>query len=139
MAAMVVALAGGLLVMASAMLRQTYVALTLSILVVLSLLTFTYVSAARLDPQLSARFSVARIPPERAAITYSYKLQRAWQYQLNFYLHREITEWNPEIAGEAVVVTNQKHLEELKTHAEIVSVISDRSPQAEIVIVRPKS
>jgi 4-amino-4-deoxy-L-arabinose transferase-like glycosyltransferase len=139
MAAMVVALAGGLLVMASAMLRRTYVALTLSILVVLSLLTFTYVSAARLDPQLSARFSVARIPPERAAITYSYKLQRAWQYQLNFYLHREITEWNPEIAGEAVVVTNQKHLEELKTHAEIVSVISDRSPQAEIVIVRPKS
>ena len=137
-AAMVVALTGGLLVMASAMLRRTHVALLLSVVVVLFLLTFTYVSAARLDAQLSARFSAAQIPPERASVTYSYKLQRAWQYQLNFYLHREIPEWNPEVAGEAVVVTNQKHLAELRAHAEIVSVISDRSSQAEVVTVRPK-
>ena len=139
MAAMVVALAGGLAVMALAMLRRTDAALALSILVVLFLLTFTYVSAARLDPQLSARFSAAQITPQQAAVTYSYKLQRAWQYQLNFYLHREIPEWSPEVAGEAVVVTNQQHLAELKNSAEIVAVISDSSPQAEVVTVRRKT
>jgi 4-amino-4-deoxy-L-arabinose transferase-like glycosyltransferase len=138
-AAMLVALVGGLLVMACAMLRRTHAALALSILVVLFLLTFTYVSAARLDPQLSARFSAAQIGPQQVAVTYSYKLQRAWQYQLNFYLHREIPEWSPEVAGEAVVVTSQKHLAELKNNTEIVSVISDRSSQAEVVTVRRKT
>jgi 4-amino-4-deoxy-L-arabinose transferase-like glycosyltransferase len=139
MAAMVVALAGGLAVMALAMLRRTDATLALSILVVLFLLTFTYVSAARLDPQLSARFSAAQITPQQAAVTYSYKLQRAWQYQLNFYLHREIPEWSPEVVGEAVVVTSQKHLAELRNSAEIVAVISDSSPQAEVVTVRRKT
>ena len=139
MAAMVVALAGGLLVMGSAMLRQTHAAVALSIVVVLFLLTFTYGSAARLDPQLSARFSAAQIGLEHEAFTYSYKLQRAWQYQMNFYLHREIAEWSPEIAGEAVVVTSQKNMPELRARAEIISIISEISPQGEIVIVRPKT
>jgi 4-amino-4-deoxy-L-arabinose transferase-like glycosyltransferase len=138
-AAMVVALVGGLSVMACAMLRRTHTALALSVIVVLFLLTFTYGSAARLDPKLSARFSAAQISPQQAPVTYSYKLQRACQYQLNFYLHREITEWSPEIAGESVVVTNQKNLPELKTRAEIVSMISEISPQAEVVIVSPKT
>ncbi len=100
--------------MGAAMLRQTHAAVALSIVVVLFLLTLRMVPLARLDPQLSARFSAAQIGLEHAPITYSYKLQRAWQYQLNFYLHREIAEWSPEIAGEAVVVTSQKNLPELR-------------------------
>ncbi|MEQ1473116.1 MAG: glycosyltransferase family 39 protein [Candidatus Acidiferrum sp.] len=139
MVAVVVAMAGGLLGMAAAMLRRTTAALTISILVVLSLLTFTYVSASRLDPQFSARFSAAQIGRDRASVTYAYKLQRAWQYQLNFYLHREVSEWNPEVTGETVVVTNQKNLAELKSHAEISTVISDQSPQAQVVVVRPRT
>jgi 4-amino-4-deoxy-L-arabinose transferase-like glycosyltransferase len=139
MVAVVVTMAGGLVVMAAAMLRRTVVALTISILVVLSLLTFTYVSASRLDPQLSSRFSAAQIGPGRASVTYAYKLQRGWQYQLNFYLHREIVEWSPEITGESIVVTNLKNLAELKSRAEIITVISNQSPQAQVVLVRPRA
>ncbi len=136
--AAVVAITGGLLVMAAAMLRRTHAALVLSVVVVLCLLTFAYVSASRLDPQLSARFSAAQIDREPSANAYAYKLQRAWQYQMNFYLHRELMEWSPEVAGETVVVTNQKHLAELKASAEIISVISDVSPQAQVLAVRPR-
>jgi hypothetical protein len=74
---------------------------------------------------------------QRAANTYSFKLQRSWQYQLNFYLHHEIAEWSPDIAGEAMVVTSQKNLEELKKSAQIVRVVSEQSPQAEAVVVKP--
>ena len=74
---------------------------------------------------------------ERAANTYSFKLQRSWQYQLSFYLHREIVEWSPDVAGEATVVTSEKNLEELERSAQIVTVISQQSPQAEVVVVRP--
>jgi len=52
-------------------------------------------------------------------------------------LHREIVEWNPSVAEDAVVVTSQKNLEELKRSAQIIAVISEQSPQAEVVMVRP--
>ena len=87
--------------------------------------------------KLSARNCARQIGVERAANTYSFKLQRSWQYQLNFYLHREIVEWSPNVAGDAIVVTGQKNLEELKRSAQIVAVISELSPQAEVVVVRP--
>jgi hypothetical protein len=74
---------------------------------------------------------------ERAANTYSFKLQRSWQYQLNFYLHREIPEWGPAVGGEATVVTSEKNLLELERNAQIIAVISKVSPQAEVVVVRP--
>ncbi len=90
-----------------------------------------------LDKEISAHQTVEQIDTSRAEQTYGFKLQRGWQYQLNFYLHREIAEWNPGIAGEAVVITPEKHLEELRRQAEIVSIISDRSRQAEIVLVKP--
>jgi hypothetical protein len=103
---------------------------------VLFLLNLVYVSLSKLDPQLSARSCARQIGVERAANTYSFKLQRSWQYQLNFYLHREILEWSPNVAGEVTVVTSEKNLQELEKSAQIVAVISEQSPQAEIVVVR---
>jgi 4-amino-4-deoxy-L-arabinose transferase-like glycosyltransferase len=132
----IVAAVGGLIVIVAA-LRRTRAGLTFSVVVVLFLLNLVYVSVVRLDPQLSARSCARQIGVERAANTYSFKLQRSWQYQLNFYLHREIVEWSPGVAGEAVVVTGQKNLEELKRSAQIIAVISEQSPQAEVVTVRP--
>jgi hypothetical protein len=35
------------------------------------------------------------------------------------------------------VVTSEKNLEELERSAQIVTVISQQSPQAEVVVVRP--
>jgi hypothetical protein len=105
---------------------------------VLFLLNLVYVSISKLDPQLSARSCAKQVGVERAANTYSFKLQRSWQYQLNFYLRREIPEWSPNVAGEAVVVTGAKNLEELEKSARIIAVVSELSLQAEVVVVRPR-
>ena len=133
----IVATVGGLLVIGAALLRQTRAGLTFSVVLVLFLLNLVYVSLSKLDPQLSARSCARRIGVERAANTYSFKLQRSWQYQLSFYLHREIAEWSPNVAVEATVVTSERNLEELERSAQIVAVISKQSPQAEVVVVRP--
>jgi hypothetical protein len=129
--------AGGLIVIGAALLRQTRAGLIFSVVLVLFLLNLVYVSLGKLDPQLSARSCARQIGLERAANTYSFKLQRSWQYQLNFYLHHEIMEWSPRVAGEATVVTSEKNLEELERSAQIVAVISKQSPEAEVVVVMP--
>jgi 4-amino-4-deoxy-L-arabinose transferase-like glycosyltransferase len=133
----IAALAGGLIVIGAALLRQTRAGLTFSVVLVLFLLNFVYVSLSKLDAQVSARSCAKRIGVERAANTYSFKLQRSWQYQLNFYLHREIMEWNENVDGEATVVISQKNLEALEKSAQIIAVISEQSRQAEVVVVRP--
>lgn len=134
----IVAVVGGLIVVVAALLRQTRAGLTFSVVVVLFLLNLVYVSISKLDPLLSARSCTRQIRVERAANTYSFKLQRSWQYQLNFYLHREIPEWSPNVAGEAVVVTDAKNLEELEKSARVIAVVSEQSPEAEVVVVRPR-
>jgi 4-amino-4-deoxy-L-arabinose transferase-like glycosyltransferase len=134
---MLVAALGGLAIVFLAVLRQFRTGLLAAVLVQLFLLTLVYVSAAKLDLGLSARATVARIGPSLQPQVYSYKLQRAWLYQSNFYLHREVLEWNPAIEREAVVITPVKYLGELKENAEIVSVVSEFSPQAVVVELRP--
>jgi 4-amino-4-deoxy-L-arabinose transferase-like glycosyltransferase len=133
----IVAAVGGLMVIGAALLRQTRAGLILSVVLVLFLFNLVYVSLSKLDAQLSARSCAKLIGVERAANTYSFKLQRSWQYQLNFYLHREIVEWSPSVAGEAMVVTGEKNLAELEKSTQIIAVISEQSPQAEVVVVRP--
>jgi hypothetical protein len=125
-----------LIVIVAAMLRQTRAGLTFCVVLVLFLLNLVYVSLGKLDAQLSARSCAGRIGAERATNTYSFKLQRSWQYQLNFYLHREIAEWSPSVAGDVTVVTKEKNLEELERSAQIVAVISKQSPEAQIVVLR---
>jgi len=133
-----VAAVGGLIVMGTALLRQTRAGLTFCVVLVLFLLNLVYVSVSKLDAQLSARSCARQIGLERAANTYSFKLQGSSQYQLSFYLHHEIVEWSPNVAGKAVVVTSGKNLEELERSAQIVAIISEQSPQAEAVMVRPR-
>jgi 4-amino-4-deoxy-L-arabinose transferase-like glycosyltransferase len=134
----IVAAVGGLIVIGAALLRQTRVGLTFCVVLVLSLLNFVYVSISKLDPLLSARSCAGQVGVERAANTYSFKLKRSWQYQLNFYLHREISEWSSNVGSEVTVVTSEKNLEELEKSAQIITVVSQQSPQAEVVVVRPR-
>jgi 4-amino-4-deoxy-L-arabinose transferase-like glycosyltransferase len=133
----VVAGLGGLIIIVAALMRQTRAGLIFSVVLVLFLLNLVYVSISKLDPELSARGCARQIGVERAANTYSFKLQRSWQYQLNFYLHREIAQWSPAVGGEATVVTSEKNLQELERNAQIIAVISTISPQAQVVVVRP--
>jgi 4-amino-4-deoxy-L-arabinose transferase-like glycosyltransferase len=132
----IVAAVGGFMVIGTALLRQTRAGLTFAVVLVLFLLNLVYVSLGKLDAQLSARSCASQIGAERVANTYSFKLQRSWQYQLNFYLHREIAEWSPNVAGEVTVVTSESNLGELERSALIVAVTSKQSPQAEIVVIR---
>jgi 4-amino-4-deoxy-L-arabinose transferase-like glycosyltransferase len=132
----IVAAVGGLIVIVAALLRQTRAGLSFSVVLVLFLLNLVYVSLGKLDSELSARSCARQIGAERAANTYFFKLQRSWQYQLNFYLHREIMEWSPNVSGEVTVATSEKNLEELERSAQIVAVICKQSPQAEVVVVR---
>ncbi len=134
----IAAVVGGLIVIGAALLRRTRAGLTFCVVLVLFLLNLVYVSIGKLDPLLSARSCAGQIGTERAANTYSFKLQRSWQYQLNFYVHREIPEWSPNVAGEAVVVTGAKNLEELEKSAQVIAVVSEQSPDAEVVVVRPR-
>jgi 4-amino-4-deoxy-L-arabinose transferase-like glycosyltransferase len=134
----IVAAVGGLIVIGAALLRQTRGGLTFCVVLVLFLLNLVYVSISKLDPLLSARSCAGQIGVERAANTYSFKLQRSWQYQLNFYLHREIVEWSPNVAGEVAVVISKKNLEELEKSAQVIAVVSEQSPEAEVVVVRPR-
>jgi 4-amino-4-deoxy-L-arabinose transferase-like glycosyltransferase len=127
---------GGLVIIFLALVRKTSAGLICAVMVMLPLITLGYVGVEKLDPGLSARASAAQIGTSQAARTYSFKLQRGWEYQLDFYLHREITEWSPDVSGEAIVVTTDKNLRELKKSAEIIAVITDRSKQAQIVEVR---
>jgi 4-amino-4-deoxy-L-arabinose transferase-like glycosyltransferase len=134
---MIVAGFGGLLISAAALLRRTRMALICAAILQLALLTLAYSSLSNVDAEISARNAARQIEATRADQAYAFRLQRGWQYQVNFYLHREIAEWNPGISGEAVVITPEKHLAELRREAEILSIVSDRSKQAEIVLVKP--
>ena len=134
---MLVAALGGLAVIFLALIRKNVAGLICAVLTMLLLVTLGYVGIEKLDPAISARASAAQIGAARAARAYSFKIQRGWEYQLDFYLHRELTEWNAGVSGEAVVVTTKQNLGELKKRAEIIAVISELSPQAQIVEVRP--
>ena len=128
---------GGLVVIFLTLIRKTVAGLICAVMAMLLLVTLGYVGVEKLDSGISARASAAQIGASRAAQTYAFKLQRGWEYQFDFYLHRELTEWSPSVSGEALVVTTKTNLAELKRSAEIVAVISELSPQAEIVEVRP--
>jgi 4-amino-4-deoxy-L-arabinose transferase-like glycosyltransferase len=132
-----VASLAGVLVVFLAMLRQQMSALLASVISLLLLLNLVYVSLEKLDPQLSARSTSKKIAAPNASNAYAFKLDRGWHYQLNFYLHREIPEWSLTVPDETIVVTNAKHLAELRKLSSEVTVISDSSPQAEIVSVKP--
>jgi 4-amino-4-deoxy-L-arabinose transferase-like glycosyltransferase len=130
--------AGGLAIIGATR-RDSIVAMKTAVIVTLLILLSGYNVTARLDSQLSARNCAAQLLPSLAQNTYSFKLQRGWKYQLNFYLHREIMEWSPEIPGPALVVTNDKNLPALERIARIDKVVWDGSAQAEIVVVTPLS
>lgn len=132
-----VAVLGGLAIIFLALIRKTVAGLICAVMAMLLLVTLGYVGIEKLDPAISARASAAQIGASRAAQTYAFKLQRGWEYQFDFYLHRELTEWSPSVSGDALVVTTKTNLVELKRNAEIVTVFSELSPQGEIVEVRP--
>ncbi|MCL6567081.1 MAG: glycosyltransferase family 39 protein [Acidobacteriia bacterium] len=89
----------------------------------------------RLDPYLSAR-ATARMLADDAALRaslHAYRLHRAWHYGLNFYLERELPQWNPTEPGPAWVVTSQEGLEEMRRQGRSIFALPAHSPRAVLV------
>jgi 4-amino-4-deoxy-L-arabinose transferase-like glycosyltransferase len=71
--------------------------------------------------------------PQSAGRIVVFRLKRSWQYGLNFYLHREIEEWNGDSNYPAIAVVSIEGLSELQyRHADFM-VIDNTAMQAQVV------
>jgi 4-amino-4-deoxy-L-arabinose transferase-like glycosyltransferase len=108
----------------------------LALIAMLFMVDTAYDSLIKLNLELSPRTVISDISAADVGKTYSFKMRRDWLYGLNFYLHRDVTEWTPSVNGPAIVVTSRSSFAELKRSAEIIRVISDFSPEANILEIR---
>jgi 4-amino-4-deoxy-L-arabinose transferase-like glycosyltransferase len=103
----------------------------------LCLLILTYsVPLPSMDSWFSPRPIAFTVLSDRqmAAEVRSFRLQRAWQFGLNFYLRREVQEWNPaEPAG--YVLTSPTGIQELKRSRISYRVLDDTSISAILIRV----
>ena len=137
---MVLAMAGGLAIAVSALMRRPGAALLVTALLMAGL-----VGAAnrRVLPQLDAYLSpraAARAGQDRAAAGQHFavfRLHRAWHYGLNFYLHRELPEWTRQSlhGGPESVYTTPAGLAELQRQGVSATVVDQTSPRAWLVRV----
>jgi hypothetical protein len=93
----------------------------------------------QLDPLLSPRTVARRVQeasaPDRVSM---YRLHRAWDFGLDYYLHRELPEWAPdEFVGPALVVTNEKGVDQLRNHDVSVQVLHHDSREGILVRLTP--
>src|SRR6267378_3426395 len=103
----------------------------------LCLLILTYsVPLPSMDSWFSPRPIAFTVLSDRqmAAEVRTFRLQRAWQFGLNFYLRRELQEWNPaEPAG--YVLTSPTGVQELKRSRISYRVLDDTSISAILIRV----
>jgi len=103
----------------------------------LCLLILTYsVPLPSMDSWFSPRPIAFTVLSDRqmAAEVRTFRLQRAWQFGLNFYLRRELQEWNPaEPAG--YVLTSPTGIQELKRSRISYRVLDDTSISAILIRV----
>ena len=102
-------------------------ALTLSVfLVALCVEIAGSLALPTLDPFLSARFHGTLLRnsrhPDRV---FTFQLSRSWQYGLNFYLDREISEWVPSDPGAALVLTRPQGLAEIRKTGRVQGTLEE--------------
>jgi 4-amino-4-deoxy-L-arabinose transferase-like glycosyltransferase len=110
----------GILVSLMGALKKTVPALLLSVVVFLGAIVFSLTGDAAwsLDKGISPRGAgsyagqTIRDLPDRRVFTYG--LKRAYQFGLNFYLHRELQEWMPNERQHGWVLTNYEGQERLR-------------------------
>jgi 4-amino-4-deoxy-L-arabinose transferase-like glycosyltransferase len=86
----------------------------------------------RLDAQLSPR-AAARTMAGKEVL--GFRLHRAWQFGLNFYLGRELRTWNPDAQASATVLTSRQGVEEVRAMGRRVDVLSSFSSRAVLIYV----
>ena len=93
----------------------------------------------QLDPLLSPRTVARRVQetsaPDRVSM---YRLHRAWDFGLDYYLHRELPEWASDVfVGPALVVTNEDGVEELRDQDVSVQILHHVSREGILVRLTP--
>ncbi len=94
----------------------------------------------RMDPYISARRAAedaGKAAGIAGAPVETYGLKRDWSYQLNFYLGRELAEWEgqPLPEGGLMVFTNQAGVSRMRASMDSVTVVEEDSPEAILVRV----
>jgi len=112
------ALVGGITGAALAFSRRLGAA---TIALVITFVTFLGVGGYALgssDAVISARLSVetalGHLTAEQAAGATTFKLRRAYKYQVDFYLHRETEEWSPAFPKHSIIFTDRGNFRELE-------------------------
>jgi hypothetical protein len=97
--------------------------------------TVNLLSLPVLDPYLSPRHvaQLVRSYPDSSGPVVAIRLQRSWQYGLNFYLHREIEEWNGDSNSPAIAVISIQGMTELR-HQHVDFTVIDRTAMQALVV-----
>jgi 4-amino-4-deoxy-L-arabinose transferase-like glycosyltransferase len=131
------AIIGGIVTITAALLGRVRLAQTVAVISFLLMLVTVQDALRKFNMDLSARIAASEIAQVDALKVHAFRMQRSWLYQLDFYLHREIPQWTPELPGVAIVVLPRKAVPELKKNAKVLDVIYDFSEGANILRVVP--
>lgn len=92
-----------------------------------------------LDPYISARWHAQLMSndlhPDRI---FTYRLQRSWNYGLNFYFARELPEWSPADPNPALILTGPAGLESIRQLHRLNSTLDEPYKGILYVPVGPK-
>ena len=89
----------------------------------------------RLDPLISTR-AAAQDAADLAdgAPVHAYELHRAWHYGLEYYLDRQVPEWNREDPVGSVVMTTDRGMQAMRTHGARLRLLRRVSDDAVLVL-----
>jgi 4-amino-4-deoxy-L-arabinose transferase-like glycosyltransferase len=145
-----VAAAGGAIVAALGSARRIAAALlTNAALIAFLLVAANLFVVPRIDPSVSSRATAkaflaaesgnAATAAEKipAGSLGSYKLDRAWQYGLEYYLDRQIPEWTPESGGSFWLFTNDAGCRDIRRRGMECTPVQQTAPTAWLVRIQP--
>jgi 4-amino-4-deoxy-L-arabinose transferase-like glycosyltransferase len=136
----IIAIAGGILIAALAVLRNRGALLLSFFLAVLCVELAGARVLPALDPFISARFHGELLRNHRYPNrVFTFHLNRSWQYGLNFYLGREIAEWSPADVSAALVLTTPQGLEKIRKTGRVQGALDEPCEGILYVPVLPAS
>ena len=116
--------------------RRLHAVVAISALgVALTLWQLNAVLLPRLDPLISTRAAAQDAAElDNGGPVHAYELHRAWHYGLEYYLGRQVLEWNREDPAGSVVMTTDGGIRTMQTHGASLRVLRRVSDDAVLVL-----
>ncbi|HKV24792.1 MAG TPA: glycosyltransferase family 39 protein [Candidatus Acidoferrum sp.] len=109
----IIAAACGAAACAVALFGRPRASLVIAAIAVLAMTTLATGDLWQLDAGISARPAVRgaleHMTPDQINMATVFKLRRAYEYQVDFYLHRETQEWSPMTRADSIIFTDHKN------------------------------